>query len=185
MALPRRQTIDRRPDSQTVGALRPGVIGAMWRESGKQLRKPMAPAMLLHGESVHGAIQPSGRALDERATPELAPQAQDRLLERIGRLLIAQAEVAREVVQRCAVSIVEVSHHRRIVDEGTRVATAGHDGLQGRHTLQMREPGILPSRPGLDLRARDASSKTFRARSVGQTDLKRKWYTFVSPVRWY
>jgi hypothetical protein len=95
----------------------------------------MAPAMLLHRESVHGAIEPGGRALDERATPELAPQPKDCLLERIGRLFIAQAQVAREVVERWAVSIVELSHHRRIVDEGTRLAAAGRDGLQARHTL--------------------------------------------------
>jgi hypothetical protein len=29
---------------------------------------------------------------------------------------------------------VELGHHPRIVDEGTRLATTGRDGLQARHT---------------------------------------------------
>lgn len=108
LALPRRQAIDRRPDGHMVGALGPCVIGAVRRESGKQQRKSMAPAMLLHRESVHRAIEPSQRALDELSTPDLAPEAQDRLLERIGRLLIAQAQVAREVIEGRSVSVVEL-----------------------------------------------------------------------------
>ena len=89
MALPRRQAIDLGPPV-SGRALRPGVIGAMWREPGKQPRNPMAPPMLLHRESVHGAVEPGRWALDERAALELAPEAQDRLLERVGRLLIGQ-----------------------------------------------------------------------------------------------
>ena len=90
--------------------------------------------MLLHRESVDGAVEPGGWPLDERAATQLAPQAQDRLLERIGRLLISQTQVAREVIERGSMSIMELGHHRRVVDDVARLAAAGRDGLQARHT---------------------------------------------------
>ena len=71
---------------------------------------------------------------------------EQRLLERIGRLLIAQAQVAREVIQLRSVGAVQLGHHLRIGGDGPRPANAGHDGLHSRHTLSTREPSKRPSR---------------------------------------
>ncbi len=61
------------------------------------------PAMLRHGQVVDGTEQPGRRSFDAGAASQLAPQAQQRLLDRVGGLLIGQALVASEVVERRAV----------------------------------------------------------------------------------
>ena len=80
---------------------------------------------------------------------------------------------------------MELGHHRRIVDEETRLATAGRDGLQGRHTLQMREPIKLPSRSGLDVESRGTGTSPPRADKLlirPPTDTRgRQAETFKSP----